>query len=315
MKTRIEPRVRARSKTPNLVAMVGALLLAAGLLGAAPAEAARPVEETRAAAPDAKIEIESLSGQVRLVGWGRNEVRVTGTLGDDVEELAVRGDGGEIEIEVELPDGSSGRNKDYSVDLEISVPAGARVSLESVSTGTEVRDFGGGLELESVSGGLDLEGDAAGVDVETVSGNVRVVGAPGAVEVESVSGAVEIDGGSRRISAETVSGVIRVAATEIEACELGSVSGEIHFAGGLARGAELDVEGHSGVIDLRFEPDVSARFSVETFSGDIDNRLTGDTARRVSKYAPGKELEFTTGSGDAEVQVESFSGRVILRTR
>ena len=50
-------------------------------------------------------------------------------------------------------------------------------------------------------------------------------------------------------------------------------------------------------------------FEVETFSGRIKNAF-GPEAERTSEYAPGQELRFTTGGGDASVEVESFSGTV-----
>ena len=49
------------------------------------------------------------------------------------------------------------------------------------------------------------------------------------------------------------------------------------------------------------------------FSGGIDNQLSADEPHRTSQYAPGRELEFTLGSGDGEVRIESFSGEVVLR--
>ena len=60
--------------------------------------------------------------------------------------------------------------------------------------------------------------------------------------------------------------------------------------------------------------DVSAEFDVETFSGDIVNDF-GPKARRTSEYAPGKELSFSTRSGDARISVSSFSGTIRLKMK
>jgi hypothetical protein len=72
------------------------------------------------------------------------------------------------------------------------------------------------------------------------------------------------------------------------------------------------VESHSGTVTLELPADTSAEFEIETFSGQIHNDF-GPKARRTSEYGPGYELSFSTGSGEAEVSVESFSGGVYLK--
>lgn len=294
-----------------------ALLLAAMLFAllalAAPAAADRPVDETRAVDADARISIETLSGEVVVTGWNRNEVHVTGTIGDDLDGLDIRAEGGNLELEIDIPDGRHHGRRDYDVDLAISVPAGAHLEVESVSTSTEVFGVAGPVDVESVSGSVDVDGTPEEVRAETVSGRIRVVGSRGRVDAESVSGSVEIDGGSGRIHAGTVSGQVKVDVGTISRGHLETVSGQIRFSGALAPGGDLEAEGHSGQIDLALPAGTSARFRVSTFSGEIDNRLSGDQARRTSRYAPGKELEFTLGSGDSRVDVENFSGQVVLR--
>ena len=295
----------------------GALLIAALLCAllalAAPAAADRPVDETRPVNADARISIETLSGQVVVTGWNRNEVHVTGTVGDDTRGLRIEGDADDLRIEVDIPEGRHSGKRDLDADLRISVPAGARLEVESVSSSAEVSGVTAEVEVESVSGSVDIDGAPSTASAETVSGAIRVIGARGRVHAESVSGSVEIQGGSGRIQAATVSGGVKVDVGTIENGHLESVSGSIRFSGALAAGGELEVQGHSGAIDVALPAGTSARFRVQTFSGDIDNQLSADAARRTSQYAPGRELEFTLGGGDGDVRVESFSGDLTLR--
>jgi hypothetical protein len=53
---------------------------------------------------------------------------------------------------------------------------------------------------------------------------------------------------------------------------------------------------------------------VSTFSGDIVNEL-GPAAEKPNKWAPGKELSFTSGSGGARVTVETLSGTVNIKKK
>lgn len=296
-------------------ALLIAALLCALLAVAAPAAADRPVDETRPVDADARISIETLSGKVVVTGWNRNEVHITGTVGDDTRGLEIEGGGGELEIEVDIPDERGRGKRDLDVDLRISVPAGARLEIESVSSSAEVSGVSGDVDVESVSGSIDVDGSPSATSAETVSGAIRVVGSRGPVHAESVSGSVEIQGGSGRIEAGTVSGEVVVDVDTIDRGDFETVSGGIRFSGALAAGGELEISGHSGAVDVALPAGTSATFRVQTFSGDIDNQLTGDTARRTSQYAPGRELEFTLGSGDGRVQIESFSGSVTLRSQ
>jgi hypothetical protein len=254
-------------------------MLSALFLG--PALADRPIDETVAADPDGEVSIELVAGSVHVIGWDRAEVQVTGTVGDDVEKVDISSSGGDVSIEVELPDhgGYDGEDRsldDAAADLEIRVPDGCLVEVESVSASITVEDFGGAVDLESVSGKVSITGAPRQAEVSTVSG--RIV----------VSSDAPLDEG-----------------------DFESVSGSIEVRTALGSGGDFSFETVSGNIELRLPGNTSADFEIETFSGEIVNEL-GPEAKRTSQYAPGKTLEFTTGGGDADVEIESFSGKIEL---
>lgn len=288
------------------LALVLALLLPT--VGAAQTE----VHRTVALDADGNVRINNIAGSVAVTGWDRKEVEISGTLGRNVEELAVDGDGRQVHIEVELPRRSRG---DSDAHLEIKVPRGASVSIETVSADITGLDLDGRFEAESVSGSIDLEGNVRQAEVETVSGRIQVEAATEELSAESVSGNIELTGLRGSVEAETVSGsLILREASAIRHLELETVSGRIDFLGDFAPGAEIEISSHSGPILLELPSSLSARFKIETFSGGIDNEF-GPQAERVDRYSPEKVLKFTAGGGDAEVSIETFSGRVELRRR
>jgi DUF4097 and DUF4098 domain-containing protein YvlB len=67
-------------------------------------------------------------------------------------------------------------------------------------------------------------------------------------------------------------------------------------------------------VELALPANVSADFSISSFSGEIENEL-GPPARKASRWTSEKELSFTTGSGGAKVTVETLSGDIRLRKR
>jgi DUF4097 and DUF4098 domain-containing protein YvlB len=295
-------------KTLSTLALT--LLMTAGTLFAG-----QSVDVTIRADSDAFIEIDNLSGSVTITGWDQNEVRVTGTLGDDTEGLSTSGEGSHITIEVEIPDRYRGRGRrDYESSLQISVPANARLEVETVSARIDVSDVTGQLDLESVSGSVEVTGSPSSADVETVSGGITISGAQTQVNAESVSGNVRLSGVADRVEVATVSGRIEVDAGNIDRADFETVSGNITVSGSLDSGASFDLECHSGNVDLLLPADTSATWEISSFSGEINNDF-GPAAKRTSKYAPGKWLEFSTGSGSADVSIETFSGNVYLRKK
>ena len=274
----------------------------------------KPVDESRPADPDARVSVEIVSGSIKVTGWDRDEVRISGSVGDDVDALEVSGSGGSISVDLDVPDSWGRRNRDIDAKLEISVPTSARLTVETVSANITVKEVDGTVELATVSGEIQLEGQPSNADVETVSGNIRVDGDQTAISAESVSGEIELTGVAETVEASSVSGNIEVSAREIERATFESVSGDLEFSGGLTAKARFHAEAHSGNVTLLLPADTSATWEVETFSGNVTNEF-GPGPERTSEYGPGKWLKFTTGSGDARITVDSFSGNVRFRKR
>ena len=288
--------------------------LAAFAAGAVSAETA--VDRTVAADPGVEIEIEIVSGELVLRSWDRAEVRITGTLGDDVEELQVEGGGDRISIEIELPDDErrSRYRRDLDAELEITVPTGASIDAETISAPITAVGLRGQLDLESVSGDIEVADAASRLDLETVSGSIRVRRSPVPVDAETVSGAVDLEQVGARVDAASVSGRVRVETGELERLEAESVSGSVEISAALARGGRLDVSSHSGNVDVRLPGDTAAAFELSTYSGSIANEL-GPEAQRESRWVPAQSVNFSTGGGGGKVTIESFSGNIRLRRR
>src|SRR5215211_3161454 len=86
-----------------------AALGATALLGTLPgiASAETRINKRTAAAPKGMVEISNTAGSVLVAGWERNEVEVTGELGDDVERLEFTKSGDVTRIKVVQPNHSS----------------------------------------------------------------------------------------------------------------------------------------------------------------------------------------------------------------
>jgi DUF4097 and DUF4098 domain-containing protein YvlB len=298
--------MKKRSKTMKRAAFV----LAAVLAGPAWLSAETPVDERRPAAPDAKVSIENMSGSVKVTGWNQAEVQVKGTVGEGAE-LTFDGPAQNLRIEVEAEHGSPMGIKS---DLEVSVPAGASVSIEGFQATISIAGVTGPVSAETVNGSITHTGASKAVELQSVNGSIDVTKAGGRIQAEAVNAPVTIRECSGDLEASTVNGKLLVAGGSYERAKLETVSGGVRFEAGLSPKATLGVESVSGPVDLLFAAAFGAEFSVSTFSGDIVNEL-GPAAEKHNKWSPGKELSFTSGSGGARVTVETLSGAVNIRKK
>lgn len=274
----------------------------------ATAAMAAEVGQTLDADPRGRVTISNLAGSVEVRGWDRNQVEVTGTIGEDVEELIFTRDGRETLIKVKVPERKRGR-LDVTTNLVVRIPEGSSLEVSTVSADIEVQAVRGEQELQSVSGDVTTQGFAADVQAETVSGDVEITGSgkDAAWELSSVSGDVEADNVSGTLAAEVVSGDIDVQNGSFSRIRLETVNGDIRFAGTLRKDGKMDVETVNGGVEIDFAGEVSARFDIETFNGRIRNCF-GPKPERSSRHGPGWELRFKEGEGEGRVSVSTLNG-------
>jgi hypothetical protein len=280
------------------------------MLAAAPAMAGAPerVNQTRPAAPDGVVRIDNAAGSIRVIGWDRAEVAVSGTLGHGAEGLTLQGDRRHTRVEVETYRNPHGVNS----DLEVRVPAGSDVVIESYGASISVSEVKGTVTAETVNGDIRVGEAPREVRAESVNGGVTVSSRGGRVQAESVNGPVTVRGAGGEIEASTVNGQLTVTGGSFERARLETVNGRVLFEAGLGPRGSLEVEAVSGAVELALPPDTAADFTVTTFSGDIRNEL-GPPARKAGQYTTEKELTFSTGGGGARVMVETLSGAIVLR--
>ncbi len=270
-----------------------AILLAVSLLFIPKSHAATKVDETRSVDADAQISIDVLAGNVTITAWDKNEVHVTGTLDTRAEGLEIEGDASDMSFKVEYPDNN--RHLDGST-LEFMVPKDCELEVQGVSTDFDISRVEGSLDIATVSGDIQLDCNSKDVEVGCVSGDVKVRGVQESLEISIVSGDA------------------RVTAGTLKKLEFSSVSGDFELEADAAKHASWEISCHSGAAHLLVPSNIDAEFDISTFSGDIDNAF-GQQAERTSKFAPGKELNFTNGNGSARIEISVFSGEVKLEKK
>jgi DUF4097 and DUF4098 domain-containing protein YvlB len=251
-----------------------------------------------------------VAGSVTVTGWERNEVEVTGELGDGTQRLDFTKAPKLTRVKVVLPERS------YKVDetrLVVKVPHGSLLSINTVSADVRIQNVRGAQRLQTVSG--DVQTQASGEDVEcrTVSGDVLIAGSgrKGVVSVTTVSGDASASNVAGEVNGSTVSGALLFSVGETSRSRLRSTSGDIALRGPLAADARVDIESISGDVQLDLNGALPAEYDISSFNGEIRNCF-GPKSARTSEYGPGRELRFTEGGGGARVRVKTMNGDIGL---
>ena len=286
------------------------LLILAAALPVLAMAAGESVDKTLNTGASPLATIENVRGKIVIKGWDKKQVHVAGTLDEKAEELVFKADGETITILVKTPDDLGWRGE--GSNLVITLPAGASIDAEGVSTDFSISGVNGEMELGSVSGDITIDGGSGETEVSAVSGDVDISGNKGEVDVETVSGDVEYRGSATRIHIESVSGDVTFANNaDIDRADLETVSGDIELNTGVQSRAEVSAESVSGDIELNFSGEVNARIDVETMSGDIENSITDDKVKE-GEYV-GASLRTKAGSGAGRIEVETVSGSIFLK--
>ena len=293
------------------VHLTRALAVAAALTAfATPLQAQRKVHVAHRTTLDVSVRLFANVGTVQVIGWDKDSVVISGVVasGSQVSlgtpaPVASRG----LKLFVESPTEQSSREG----ALTMHVPRGARVWLKTGSGDVTVSDVTGGLDVNIVGGSITVRGSPRELRAESMDGAVTVDGTPRWMRLKTATGNITLRGGED-IGASTISGTIDARGGEAERVKLESTTGDIRFALALARGAMVEMETHSGAIDVQLSRKASMDIDAATVTGAIDN---GWSKMRPSVGSEGRGMTFTSQSGGmgGRVVLRSFKGRITLR--
>jgi hypothetical protein len=289
---------------------VATSVLVVGLVPAAHAQ--QKVSAAYAATPDVSVRLFAAVGTLNVVGWDRDSVVVGGVVASGSKAslgapspVATRG----LKLFVDAPTEQAGREG----SLTLRVPRGARVWLKTGSADVTVRDVTGGLDVNVVGGSIVVHGSPRELRAESMDGAVTIDGAPAWMRVKTATGDISIRGGED-IGASTISGTIDARNGETERARLESTTGAIRFALDLERAASVEIETHSGQIDVRLARSSALGIDAATVTGTIESR---GMRLEPSKGPEGRGMTLATSGGKmgGRLEIRSFKGRIAISPR
>lgn len=254
----------------------------------------------------ATVDLSLLSGRVTVTGGSGNQARVHAFT--DRGDLQFDAEPGRLRLQVDPSRGGRG-----SATFDLTVPAGTRVIVNSISAPVSVRGAKGEVDINVVSASVIVDDAARKVKASSVSGNVDVSRVTGDVRASSVSGHVDVNDVTGDLETETVSGRITMNSAKSRFVRAGTVSGRISYSGTFAPDGSYEFKSHSGGVLLVLPSDIGAQLRIETFSGSVDSDFPVTLQPSDDGRGAGRKMEFRIGNGRSRIVAESFSGAIKLQ--
>jgi len=295
------------------------------------------VSQTVKVGDGAALDLSHLAGDIRVTAGSNSEIRIEATkrvrhrdpaqakrvleaLRVDINNFNNR-----VEVRTIYPrrgqfGSGSGNSISASVDYVIAVPAGAAVTLKSISGDVNVTNIKGEVRAETVSGDVEIIGTPNVALAKTISGDVtaRDIGTQTTLVLSTVSGSVIGTGLKvRALEAGSVSGNVRLIGSEVGRLEAKSLSGSIEFQAPLTKGGRYEFTSHSGDVRIFLTGNTGFELDADTFSGSVRSdmpvtlRAMGRTEQSKDRRS-NRAIRGSYGDASAYLTVRSHSGSVVI---
>ncbi|MBI5945090.1 MAG: DUF4097 family beta strand repeat protein [Chloroflexi bacterium] len=145
------------------------------------------MSKTISAGRTPKINIESIGGDLSLVGWDGDDILFKA----DDEEMRINQDGEQVTVSC-------------SDDLSLRVPKSASIVIGNIGGDASIRSLMGDIELKEIGGDLSMR-DVNSISVGTVHADFSLRGAKGHLSIKSTHGDVSIRDVDGNVMLESVS--------------------------------------------------------------------------------------------------------------
>jgi DUF4097 and DUF4098 domain-containing protein YvlB len=275
--------------------MLGVTLLYAGQLFA------ENIHRRIATGANPVLELRTQSGKVSVTGWDHNEIDIQGEVASDAMEVNIDGDSDKVTVQSQRRGGM--RSEDARVDLSIQVPRHTAVRLKTDRGEVSVSGVQGPVKVDGISTAVAISDVQGEIDLKTVDGPIQMIASQGSVTAESISGDMKF---------------MRVSGAKLTAnTNSGEISYEGDFGQAAGHGGSYVLNSYSSPIEIIASRNASFNLTARSVQGTIQSSLTfrptpeGNAFRRLP---PGKFLQGRFNNGQANVEVNSFSGTIRLRS-
>jgi DUF4097 and DUF4098 domain-containing protein YvlB len=231
------------------------------------------------------IYIEINQGELLIVGNASHTLEISGqTIFPGQIDYRTASVGDQISVTANY---TGGKPSDIPIQLEVSVPNGIKVKVDTRYASVVVRDYDGDLQVASVSGNIT---------VENVSGRLVAHSSRGDVSVQNSAGKINLIGNYGRMDVKNVTGELGIS----------TFMGSITFNGPISIGDAMRFETQHALVIVNLSPESALSLQVNSNSGEVACMLPGINAALRS-------CEGELNSGGGSLTVQSRSGAITIK--
>jgi hypothetical protein len=248
------------------------------------------MSKTISAGRTPKILIESIGGDLSLVGWEGDDILLKG----DDDEMQFNHDGEQVNISC-------------TDDLSLRVPKATSIVIKQINGDASIRGVMGGIELKEIDGDLSIR-DVNSIAIDTIHSDFSLRGAKGHLSVKSARSDVSIRDVDGNVTLESVA----------DDLALRDVRGNI--TANVAEDVVLYLNPHAGNVysitagdDILLVMPPMANATLTLNGDEIDIEWKGvdkdeDATTRVVTLGDGSAAVTLTAGGDIRVTNQSDAG-------
>jgi hypothetical protein len=213
---------------------------------------------------------------------------------------------------------SNQRNVSVGVAYTITAPQGTRINVSTFTGNIRVTGVKGELSLVSLSGDVRVLEGARVAKATSTSGNVEIRDLQSEVPLKasSTSGDITIaQSRAPRMELVSISGSVTIDNVQAEQIGASSTSGNLNIAFPFSKSGRYDLNSLSGDVRIALLNDTGFELDANSFSGNVQSAVTlveRGTGTEAGRRGRVQRLRGRFGDGSALVEVETFSGNVII---
>jgi len=276
----------------------GGLIPAMIALMAVAATAQKKQEFHITVSPGSTITVINAFGPVTVHQSSNNQLLVTATPHSNKVEVDQTQNANRVEVRTHVL--QKGTPAEERVDYDVQVPANVSLRIQSVD---------GPLSVDGFNGDLSSEGESAHVEVRN--------GGNGHVHVRTVEGPVVLTNlKNAHMEVTSVSGDIALTNVTGPSVVINTTKSKVKYDGDFANGGDYAIATHSGDIEITMPADASVDMSARSVSGSVQDAFQLQPEKHpVFTAVAGKSFAGVANSGQSEVKLRSFSGKITVKKK
>ena len=231
--------------------------------------------------PGVTLSLQNLAGDIKVVTWDRNEVRVQAQH-DRSDQLVT-----ELRNDVVTLGVGPRHASNAEVEWTLTVPAWLPLELGGIESEIAVSGLRSSVRAQSVRGDVSVMNCQGPLEVYSTEGEVHVTDVSGNVTASSINSLVRILRVVGPIEVQSVNGDIQLEKVESPNVDASSLNGRVYYASRYQPRGRYSLSSHGGNV-VAPAPNQSVKMSLSSYQGQVESSVPVPAQEPGTKRHPYK---------------------------